>query len=147
MRLVIDTNVLCSALYDLDSTPGKILTLAAEGEVELVAPITVRVELERALRGRLGYAAEACEAALSALPVEWVEEGVYADAMVRATDAIADPTDAPLVALAMVLGCGVVSGDRDFHPLRRKVVKTWLPKDAAVKRRPRKATKRQRRRK
>lgn len=137
MKLVVDTNVIFSALYAPDSSPGRILRLAIEGELQLFAPPTVRAELERILRGKLAYSDEQWAATLLALPVEWAEEALYATEMPRALRAIDDPTDAPVVALALALGCGVVSGDSDFHPLRRRVVKTWRPRDAAERRRTR----------
>lgn len=131
MKVVIDTNVIFSALYEPSSSPGRLLLLAIDEEVDLYAPVTVRAELERALRDKLGYSEEEWASTLAALPVEWVEAEVYASRMPTALRAFADPTDAPLVALALAMGIGVISGDRDFHPLRRKVVKTWMPKDFA----------------
>lgn len=135
MRLVIDTNVLFSALYDPASAPGRLLLLAIEGAVELFAPVTVRAELERALRRKLRYSDAEWASTVVALPVEWVEEPIYSDRLAEAKVAIRDPTDAPVVALALALRAGVVSGDRDFHPLLKPVVKTWKPKDAGKRRR------------
>ncbi|HEV8360461.1 MAG TPA: PIN domain-containing protein [Candidatus Thermoplasmatota archaeon] len=142
MKLVIDTNVLFSAVYDPASSPGQLLVLAIEGALELYAPATVRAELERVLREKLGYTDGEWEAALAALPVEWIEETAYAGRLPEALKAIADPSDAPVVALALALRTGVVSGDRDFHPLRRPVVKTWKPKEAAAAPRRRRAGRR-----
>ena len=129
MRIVIDTNVLFSALYDPASTPGRIILLAIEEKVELFAPATVRDELERALRGKLRYSDDEWEATLSALPVESVEGAIWEAFMERAKAAITDPDDAPVVALALALQCGIVSGDNAFHPLRKRIVKTWKPRD------------------
>lgn len=132
MRLVVDTNVLFSALYQPDSSCGRILLLAIEGEIELFAPETVRAELERVLRGKLAYSDDEWHRALAALPVDWVEAAVYHGQLARAMDAIADPTDAPVLALALALRAGIVSGDKAFHPLRKRIAKTWRPRDAAT---------------
>lgn len=146
MKLVIDTNVLFSALYEPSSAPGQLLLLAIEGEVELYAPESVLVELERALRQKLGYDEDAWLGTLAALPVEWMDEETYVSAMPRASAAIRDPGDAPVVALALVLGADIVSGDSDFHPLRRRVARTWKPRDFSATRRKRGPQHRRRRR-
>lgn len=129
MRLVIDTNVLFSALYDPDTPPGRIVMLAIEGELQLFAPDTVRTELERALVGKLGYTPEEWRRTLVALPVEWMEARIYEDRLAEAREAIRDASDAPIIALALAIGADVVSGDKAFHPLRKPVVKTWRPKE------------------
>lgn len=134
MKVVIDTNVLFSALYRPESAPGQILLLGAEGALQLYAPESVRRELEAVLRGKLRYADEEWAATVASLPVEWVEEALYEPFLARARRAVRDPADAPVVALALALRADVVSGDRAFHPLQRKVVRTWKPRDAAERR-------------
>lgn len=128
MKVVIDTNVVFSALYRPSSAPGGLLMLAIEGGVDLVAPETVRKELADVLQRKLGYSAGDLATTLDALPIEWFEQGFYAGFLPRAKKAIADEDDAPLVALALALGIGVVSGDSSFHPLRRRIVRTWRPR-------------------
>jgi len=55
VRLVIDTNVIVSGLYSLDSPPGRLLEAASERRIDLCAPENVRVELDRVLRRVLDY--------------------------------------------------------------------------------------------
>lgn len=128
--LVVDTNVLFSALYEPDSPPGRIVELALEGEVTLYEPDRVRDELERNLRGTLGYTPAEWEETVAALPVEWIEEAVYEDELDEAKAAIGDPTDAPVVAVALLTGVPVVTGDSDFHPLEADGVETLEPRGA-----------------
>lgn len=130
MRVVVDTNVLFSALYQPDSDPGKVILLAAEGALELFAPATVREELERTLRAKLEYSESEWKLTLESLPVRWIEPLEYESLLPVVEGAIRDLSDAPVVAVALLLGTGVLSGDRDFHPLKRPIVPTWKPRDA-----------------
>lgn len=129
MRVVIDTNVLVSALWKPDSDPGRIVLLALEGGVELYAPDTVRAELERVLRGKLEYSESEWVAALEALPVEWVKREEYEEFLDVAHAAIRDRSDAPIVATAILIRAAIVTGDHDFHPLRGSPVEILWPRD------------------
>lgn len=133
-RLVVDANVLFSALYDPASTCGQIILLAIEGEVVLAAPETVREEMRRALLRKLGYSAAEAGAALAALPVAWSEPMEYEGRLPTATAALRDATDAPIVALALALGADVVSADKDLHALKPKLVKVWRPSELGGRR-------------
>lgn len=130
MRVVIDTNVIFSALYDPGSVPGRVIELALEEEIELLAPEPVKDELDRVLREKLGYTDHQWRATLAALPIDWVEEPVYEQFLPKAREAIRDRDDAAVVALAILLGTGVVSGDGAFHPLEEPVIETWRPRAA-----------------
>lgn len=129
--LVVDTNVLFSALYGPDSVPGRIVELGLEGAATLYAPEAVRDELERNLRGTLGYTGNEVEGTLQSLPVEWIEEPVYEPDLEVARRAIGDASDAPVVAAALTVDAPIVSGDDDFHPLEDGVVETYRPRGAA----------------
>lgn len=130
MRIVIDTTVIFSALYDPASVPGRVIELALEEEIELLAPEPVKEELDRVLREKLGYTGDQWRRTLAALPIDWVEEAVYEQFLPEAREAIRDRDDAAVVALAILLGTGVVSGDGAFHPLEEPVVETWRPRAA-----------------
>lgn len=126
--LIIDTNVVFSALYDPDSVPGQIVELALEGTLTLYAPDTVEEELERILRNKLGYTDAEWEDTRAALPVEWIEQAVYERALEAAREAIADPGDVSIVATAITVDAAIVSGDGDLHPLEEPVVQTYRPR-------------------
>lgn len=129
MNLVVDTNVLFSALYDPSSVPGRVIELALEREVTLFAPESVLRELERTLRGKLGYTDEQWSSTRSAIPVEWIEPEVYEPGLATAGSAISDPDDVPVIATALVVDAPVLSGDGDFHPLEEPVVETLRPRE------------------
>ena len=133
MKVVIDTNVLVSALYKPASTPGRIVILALEGAIQLFAPDTVRAELERVLRVKLRYSDSDWDRTLAALSVSWIEAATYQTHLGKAAGAIRDPDDAPVVAVALLLKAVVVSGDAAFHLLRKPVVKTLRPREMTTK--------------
>jgi len=112
MRLVVDANILFSALYDMDSTAGGLLFLAIEEQLELFSSEHVKKEMRRILMAKLGYSEREVDELVSALPVEWLEEGLYEDAMGEAMAILQDEADASLLACASVLACDVVSGDK-----------------------------------
>lgn len=129
VRVVVDANVLASGLYRSDGPPGRIVGAAVEGTLRLFAPETVLWELDRTFVDKMGFDRDATDRIVGALPVEWIEEALYADAMPRAKEAISDPQDVPVVACALALGLDIVSGDKDFHPLDEPWVGTWTPRD------------------
>ena len=127
MRVVIDTNVVVSGLYDPDSPPGRVLDAGAEGRVILCAPETVREELERVLRTVLTYSEAEVKLTLRALPIDWIEPAVYQDDLARASALVRDPTDASVLACGFALSSDIVSGDKDLHAARQRRVKVWKP--------------------
>lgn len=126
-RIVVDATVLAGALARPGGSTGRVLWEALADEVELLAPEPARGELVAAMVDGLGLDAAEVDRILAALPVEWVEAHVYADAAAEAEAAVAHPADAPAVACALALGTDLVSGYRDLHDLREPVVRTWTP--------------------
>lgn len=60
-RIAIDTNMLVSALIS-DGPPSQIVRRALAGQISLIVPAIVLIELERVLIAKLGFApARACE--------------------------------------------------------------------------------------
>lgn len=56
MRVVLDTNVLFSALgFPSDSPPAKVLHLALSGKLEVTISLFILSELERNLKGKLNW--------------------------------------------------------------------------------------------
>lgn len=129
MRVVIDTNVIVSGLYDPDSPPGRVLEAAAEGKVLLCAPDSVREELRRVLKEALDYSETEVDSMLRALPIDWIERAVYDEDLARARALIRDPDDAPVLACGFALACDIVSGDKDLHAARQRRVRIWKPAD------------------
>jgi predicted nucleic acid-binding protein len=123
MRFVVDADILFSALYDMDSTAGQLLFLAIDGKVELFSTDHIREEMRRILVAKLGYTKGEIEGLIASLPVDWLERGIYEDALVEAKKVLSDEFDASLLAGASVLGCDVVSGDKEVLAGRFRRVK------------------------
>jgi len=123
MRLVVDANILFSALYDMDSTAGQLLFLAIDGKVELFSTDHIREEMRRILVAKLGYSKGEVEGLISSLPVDWLEPGIYQDELNEAKKVLSDEYDASLLAGASVLGCDVVSGDKEVLASRFRRVR------------------------
>jgi len=135
VRVVIDTNVIVSAIYKPDSPPGLVLDASIRGRVRLCAPESVRKELRRVLEAVLTFSADEVEETVALLPIEWIEEGLFADELARARRLLRDPTDAPILACAFALGCDIVSGDRDLQVVRAPGIHVWSPADFGGRRR------------
>ncbi|MFQ6105776.1 MAG: putative toxin-antitoxin system toxin component, PIN family [Candidatus Hydrothermarchaeaceae archaeon] len=116
MLVVIDTNVIFSALYNLKSDAGRLLIFAVEGKINLASPTYVKGELERNLKEKLDYTDEELKETIKALPIEWKE-------VEKAVKLIRHDRDVPVLALAMHLGVGVVSGDKHFQGISE--IKLW----------------------
>ena len=112
MRLLVDANILFSALYDMDSTAGNLLFLAIDGEIELFSTEHIKDEMGRILEKKLGYSKGEIEGLVASLPIDWLERGIYEDVLDEARKVLSDESDASLLAGAAVLGCDVVSGDK-----------------------------------
>jgi predicted nucleic acid-binding protein len=131
LRIVVDTNVIVSAIYDPDSVPGRVLDAGITGHVLLCAPEAVRDELRRVLRRVLGFSAAQTERTVFGLPVDWIEEGVYRRELPRARRLLRDPTDAPVLACGLALGCDIVTGDHDLQVVRLAGIRVWTPAELA----------------
>jgi predicted nucleic acid-binding protein len=129
LRVVIDTNVIVSAIYRPVSPPGRVLDAGIVGTVQLCAPEAVREELRRVLGTVLSFRREDVEDTIGFLPIEWIEEGLFADHLDSARRLLRDPTDAPVLACALALDCDIISGDRDLQVVRAKGVRAWSPSE------------------
>lgn len=125
MNLVVDTNILFSALYDPTSGAGKLILFALERGVSLFAPESVRKELEHNLRKKLAYAEAEAHETIAALPVKWIESGLYAGAMDVAKSQLTHEADVPVLACALALGYDIASGDKHLLSIDPKIVKVW----------------------
>ena len=122
MKLVIDTNIIFSALYNPDSKAGKIIFLAIEEEIELYAPESVKSELTRILEKKLDYKKEEVEETIISLPITWIEKEIY-DEYTEEFD-LKDENDRSIAACCLILNCALLTGDKDFDNLKKiKVVK------------------------
>ena len=123
MRLVVDASTLVAEALrargrELLAHPALDLLVASEAWDETQHELRRRVAL-LAERGHLedGEITRLLDAAVTAVTtvVTIVPEDVYASRIDEARTRIPrDPRDAPTVALALALDCGIWTGDRDF---------------------------------
>ena len=124
IRIVVDTNVYYIFLYKPESKAGRIINHALENKIKIFSPDTVKEEMSRLLIRDFKFKEDEKEIIIDSLPVEWVDKEVYKDQMEKAC-IIKHKQDRPILACALVLGCGVLTANiRHFKPAR-KLVKIW----------------------
>lgn len=118
MRVVLDTNVVASALL-WGGTPERLIELTGEGTLELYTSETLLAELAGIL-SRAKFAAKLRQKNLSAAEIvaryreiaETIEAAPIEEARLR------DPDDAAVLACALAAQAdAIVSGDDDLHAL------------------------------
>ena len=118
MRIVLDTNVVASALL-WGGTPERLIEAAGEGTLELFTSEALIAELAGIL-GRTKFAAKLRQKNLSAADIlaryreiaETIETAPLEEAALR------DPDDAAVLACALAARVdAIVSGDGDLHAL------------------------------
>lgn len=132
MRFVIDTNIIFSGVYNLDSNAGKILFLAIEKDIELVAPVYVKEEIIRNLRNKLKFSVDEINEIISALPIIWIEEAIYEDHLIQAQKLISHKKDIPILACALSMGLDMISGDKHFQKIKTDKIRIWKLKKALI---------------
>ena len=113
MRVVLDVNVLVSALLSKAEAPGRLITLWLEGSFELVVSEALLAELGRALAYPKLRKHISREDAADFIAVLRATASVLADAD-RSEHISRDPGDDYLLALAKASASVLVSGDRDL---------------------------------
>lgn len=129
LKVVIDTNIIFSALYNLRSNAGILLFHAIEGQIELFGSAYIRGELERNLKGRLGYTKEEFHETFNSLPINWIEDEGYLAKFEEAGKLIKNKKDVPILALALYLNCDIVSGDDHFLSIEPENFRCWKLKE------------------
>lgn len=125
MKLIIDTNILFSALYDSDPHAGRLILLAAERKVDLLAPESVGRELEHNMMKKLEYSKKEAREIIAVLPVMWLDERIYSPALEIARHYLAHEADVSVLASSFSTDHEIVSGDKHLLSIERKVVKVW----------------------
>ncbi len=130
MKFILDTNIIFSGIYDLESNAGKILLLAAEDKVELISPIHIRNELSVILIKKLKFSQDETSELISSLPIHWIEQEIYEDNIEQVNKLIAHKKDVPILACALTLGIDIITGDKHFNNIKTNKIKVWKLKDA-----------------
>ena len=121
LRVVVDTNVIVSGLIDSRSPPGRVLEAVRQRVVEPVVSWQLAGEIARVLSRpkvrRYGVTDSQIDRTIAALG-PWLPD-------VELSVDIRDPSDAPVVAAAIIGGAdAIVTGDRDF--LDDDDLRSWL---------------------
>ena len=116
MRIVLDTNVLVSAMLNEYGTPAKVLGLATAWKVQLLVSTTIFQEYERVLAyADFGFTSQQREAILGLLADE-SQHGSAEDVSVE----LPDKDDAEFLAVAIAgRADSLVTGNKRHFPLRK----------------------------
>lgn len=118
MRVLLDADVLISALLSRTGTPARLLALCVEGDLELVACPALLLEVEQTL-GRRKLRARVDPAEASRFLADLAEAAeLVGDPEHPASFRSADPADDYLLALATRENVPLVSGDEHLLALR-----------------------------
>ncbi|UCE38499.1 MAG: putative toxin-antitoxin system toxin component, PIN family [Thermoplasmata archaeon] len=129
MNLIIDTNIIFSALYSEESPAAHLIQMAIFGEMRLFSPEHVKNELERILITKLSYKKEEITDLFESLPISWIESKIYEDKVKEATKLIKDKDDVPIVACSLATGYAIVTGDKHFLPVKKSNIKVLRLRD------------------
>ncbi|MBI1969484.1 type II toxin-antitoxin system VapC family toxin [Candidatus Woesearchaeota archaeon] len=124
INVVVDTNIYFMALYNPFGKAAKLLRAAIEERVGLFSPDIVKEELTRVLKRKLEFSSQEMEDTIIHLPVAWISSDMYRDFM-QATIIIKHKPDRPLLATALVLGCGIITANRRHFLPARRLAKIW----------------------
>ncbi len=114
-RVIVDANVLYSALYKPQGVCGMILQAAIDGLCELLATDSVKEEVQTNLVENLSMVEEEALRLVSALPVGWVPRDVYDQRIDEAVSLLTHEEDAPVLAASLATHLPVLSGDRHLR--------------------------------
>jgi uncharacterized protein len=116
VKVVLDTNVLISALVFPGGVPEQVYRLAIEGGITLVTPPPLLAELGRVLTDKFGWQDGYVRAALAQI----VRIGEVVEPVERVSVIADDPDDDRVLEAAQSAGAAViVSGDRHLLSLGR----------------------------
>jgi uncharacterized protein len=116
VKVVLDTNVLVSALVFPGGVPEQVYRLAIEGDFTLVASPPLLAELGRVLTEKFGWQDDYVRAALAQI----VRIGEIVEPVDRVNVIVDDPDDDRVLEAARTGGAGfIVSGDRHLLGLSR----------------------------
>lgn len=127
MIVVVDTNIYFSAFYNPEGNEAEIVRKANAEEITLLSPDIVKEELERVLQTKLAWNEEEASSCIETLPTIWVPEAEYIDSLPRARSLIAHQEDSPMLACALQLETGILTGNTKHFdtPQIREEIPLW----------------------
>lgn len=115
-RVVLDTNVVVSALLNSFGAPGRVLDLVLAGELTVVHDDRVLDEWRRVLaREKFGFSAADVEALLAFVK----EEGLGVNPSPLGID-LPDPDDLPLLEVGHSAGAALITGNTKHYPPEKR---------------------------
>jgi putative PIN family toxin of toxin-antitoxin system len=128
MRVVIDSNVVVSAMLSPHTPPAQVVRLALQGDVGLLHDARILAEYREVLsRPKFGFDAEDVHAMLEG--IEWIGETVFASPL---SVELPDPGDLPFLEVAAAAGAdALVTGNtRHYRPAKgRHDVSVLTPRE------------------
>lgn len=130
MLIVIDTNVLYSAIAHKSAVPTNAIDIASQvGTIAL--PLYVVQELDDVVRRKRPERHDETLAFLDGLPFVMLDSVELPEAHYPA---IRDPKDRPILATALHHGCEIlISGDKDFLSLQLEEIEILTPAEFVAK--------------
>ena len=123
MKILVDTNILISALLYSNSKPAVVLIEAADN-YELILTDYNIAELHRVTKAKFPNKLPDVDALLAKLSFTLVTAPISAEML------IADPKDAPILNAAILHGVDIIiSGDKHFKQLDMEYPKVLSPSD------------------
>lgn len=108
MRILIDTNILISAILFPNSKPAKALLKVAENHEPVLSEQNL-TEFREVIKRKAPEHLPDAEALLAALSFELIPSSPYAGTLIR------DPKDQPILNAAILAGVDMlITGDKDF---------------------------------
>jgi putative PIN family toxin of toxin-antitoxin system len=108
LRVVLDTNVLVSALIFPGGAPELVYRLALEDRIELVSSAALLAELGAVLESKFGWEPDRVEVAVAQV----ARIAIIVQPVDRISDITADPADNRILEVALTGGAAaIVSGD------------------------------------
>jgi len=112
--LVIDTNILFSALYNINGIERKILNIIIKSqEIQLFAPDLFWEEIIRNLQSKLDYKAEDINNLISKFDIIKVPFEKYKEKILEAKKLISHDNDAPFIAVCLLINAPIWSGNEN----------------------------------
>lgn len=128
MRVVVDSNVVVSAMLSPHAPPAQVVRLALQGDLRLLHDGRILAEYrEVLLRPKFGFVADDVRVILDG--IEWLGETVFASPL---SVELPDPDDLPFleVAYAAQADALVTGNTRHYHPLNgRHDVRVLTPRE------------------
>jgi len=126
--IVVDTNIIFSAIYNKDGLERKILDIIiASSKIQLFSPPIFWEEIQRTLKDKLDYPITEIDDFLSLFSIIKVPHKKFKHKIAKARELIDHKSDVPFVAVALYLNAPIWSGNiRHFKPLLNNVEIIWF---------------------